>query len=378
MRVKPVLRSSQRRSSFRAGCRPWTAALTITWRCAHTRHVTADDEITERTVSDGGGGRLAKKQRRDVRPRGMASDRGLVISDVPFIVDGRTGRRVTRWWVSYILVLVVFILAIPGTVSVLLTQSWSVGIGTPEAQLQEAITFGAGLIGLFLWVLLYERRSIASLGFRHPGRGVLTLLAAVIVGILLNAIPTLLVWAVGAYRLADPPVASTAGLSAFPALVLVLVFVLVQSGTEETLTRGFMLQSSAAALPGWLAIALPALAFTLFHGVSNKPLAFSSILLFALLVTFIVLRQGGLWIAIGIHTGWNFAMGNLFGISVSGLPPNTTSAIFLARNPDAPTWLTGGEFGTEASFPADVLLLVVAGAAYLVFRRWNTKRTAGA
>ena len=158
---------------------------------------------------------------------------------------------------------------------------------------------------------------------------------------------------------------------------MVLVFVLVQSGTEETLTRGFMLQSSGAALPGWLAIVLSAIAFTLFHGVSTKPLAFASIFFFALLVTFVALRQGGLWIAIGIHTGWNFAMGNLYGISVSGLPPHTTSAIFLERAPDAPDWLTGGEFGTEASLPADVLLLAAVIVAFVIFRSSNLNRAAG-
>lgn len=308
----------------------------------------------------------------------LRSRRGwrTTIRDNPFIAGATSGKRVTRWWLSYILVLVVFILLIPGIVSVVLTQSWNTGVGTPEAQLQEAITFGAGLVGLLLWVTLYERRSVASLGFRRPGTGALTLVAAVAVGIVLNSIPTLFVWATGAYVQADPPPGSAAGLAALPTLLIVLLFVLVQSGTEETLTRGFMLQSSGVALPGWSAIALPAIVFTMFHGVSTKPLAFASIFFFALLVTFVVLRQGGLWIAIGIHTGWNFAMGNLYGISVSGLPPHTTSAIFLERAPGAPDWLTGGEFGTEASLPADILLLAAAMIAFVSFRSWDEKRTA--
>ncbi|MCS5732461.1 hypothetical protein [Herbiconiux daphne] len=81
-------------------------------------------------------------------------------------------------------------------------------VGTPEAQLQEALTFGSGLVGLFIWVLLFERRSIPSLGFRHPGRGSLTLMAGIGAGILLNTIPTVFLWAVGAYVLVDPPTGS--------------------------------------------------------------------------------------------------------------------------------------------------------------------------
>ena len=298
----------------------------------------------------------------------------ISVRDTPFIQDATTGRRVTSWWLSYILTLVVFILVLPGAVGAVFQQTWKVDPGTPEAQLQEAVTFAAGLAGLFLWVLLFERRSIVTLGFRRPGLGVLSLLMGVVVGIALNTIPTVLLWAIGAYEVVPPPSGSTSGFAAVPLLLLVLLFVLVQSGTEETLTRGFMLQSSGVALPGWLAILLPAVVFTLFHGVTTKPFAFASIFFFALLVTFVVLRQGALWIAIGIHTGWNFAMGNLFGIPVSGLPPHTTSAIFLAPSEGAPAWLTGGEFGTEASLPADVVLAVAALAAFLVFRRWDVTR----
>lgn len=298
----------------------------------------------------------------------------MSVRDTPFIQDAITGRRVTRWWLSYILTLVVFILVLPGAVGAVFQRTWIVDPGTPEAQLQEAVTFATGLVGLLLWVWLFERRRIVTLGFRRPGRGVLWLLAGIVVGILLNTIPTLFLWAVGAYEVVTPPAGATAGASAAGMLLLVLLCVLVQSGTEETLTRGFMLQSSGVALPGWLAVLLPAVVFTLFHGVLVKPFAFASIFFFALMVTFIVLRQGALWIAIGIHTGWNFAMGNLYGIPVSGLPPHTTSAIFLAPSDSAPAWLTGGEFGTEASLPADIVLVIAALAAFLVFRRWDASR----
>ncbi len=298
----------------------------------------------------------------------------MSVRDTPFVQDATTGRRVTPWWLSYILTLVVFILVLPGIVGAIFQQTWKVDPGTPVAQLQEAVTFGAGILGLFVWVWLYERRSIASLGFRRPVRGILSLAVGIVVGIVLNSIPTLFLWGVGAYVQVEPPAGSTTGLSAVPVLLLILVFVLVQSGTEETLTRGFMLQSSGVALPGWLAVLLPAVVFTLFHGVLVKPFAFASIFFFALLVTFVVLRQGALWIAIGIHTGWNFAMGNLYGIPVSGLPPHTASAMFLAPAEGAPNWLTGGEFGTEASLPADIVLAIAALAAYLVFRSWDAKR----
>jgi membrane protease YdiL (CAAX protease family) len=74
-----------------------------------------------------------------------------------------------------------------------------------------------------------------------------------------------------------------------------------------------------------------------------------------------------LWLAIGIHMGWNFAEGGIFGASVSGLP----SGQGLFRIPLAgPDWLTGGEFGPEAS----VVTLAICTAAGLYFV-WRTMRT---
>ncbi|HEU4546813.1 MAG TPA: hypothetical protein VFR88_11030, partial [Microlunatus sp.] len=138
---------------------------------------------------------------------------------------------------SYVLVLVVFILGFSSVVGAVLQRVWVAAPGTPAAEWQEAVALGAGLVGLFLWVGLFERRSIASLGFRRPRRGVLTLIGGLVIGIVLNAVPTVFLWAIGGYQLVSPPAGSTAGVAAVPMLLLVVVAVLVQSGTEETLTR---------------------------------------------------------------------------------------------------------------------------------------------
>ncbi|WP_079575450.1 hypothetical protein [Krasilnikoviella flava] len=51
-------------------------------------------------------------------------------------------------------------------------------------------------------------------------------------------------------------------------------------------------------------------------------------------------------------------------LDVSGLPPAE----------DAPDWLTGGEFGTEASAPAVVVLLAMILIAFVAYRRWDKSR----
>ncbi|MGP6170371.1 CPBP family glutamic-type intramembrane protease [Microbacterium sp. A196] len=299
----------------------------------------------------------------------------MSVRTTPFVQDATTGKRVTHGWLAYILVFVVGILAVQAGVGAVFASVWAVTPGTPAAQLQEAITFAAALVFILLWVVLFERRSVASMGFRRPGHGVVTMLLGILIGIALISIPTLLLLLTGAYKVVEAPAGASAGAAAVPLLLLLLVFVLIQGGTEEVLTRGFLLQNQGLKLPGWLAILLPAVIFTVIHGVALKPLAFASILFYALLASFLVLRLGSLWLVIGLHAGWNFAMGNIYGIAVSGLPARSTSLLFLEPTAGAPDWITGGEFGTEGSLAADITLFIAALIAFLVFRSWDKKRT---
>lgn len=98
------------------------------------------------------------------------------------------------------------------------------------------------------------------------------------------------------------------------------------------------------------------------------------VMLLTALVVLLVLRLGSLWLVIGIHAGWNFAMGNIYGIAVSVLPAHTTSRVHLAPTDGAPDWLSGVEVGTEASLAADITLLVAAAIAFVAYRTWSKRR----
>ena len=69
-----------------------------------------------------------------------------------------------------------------------------------------------------------------------------------------------------------------------------------------------------------------------------------------------------LWLPIGLHIGWNFAAGGVFGVTVSGTGASTgllrgvTSGLVV---------LSGGAFGPEASLFA-VLAGLVMTIAFLV------------
>jgi len=66
-----------------------------------------------------------------------------------------------------------------------------------------------------------------------------------------------------------------------------------------------------------------------------------------------------LWLAVGLHGGWNFTQGWVWSIPVSGHEEG--AGLFLTAR-QGPDWLTGGAFGLEAS----AVTLVAATTAGLV------------
>jgi membrane protease YdiL (CAAX protease family) len=66
-----------------------------------------------------------------------------------------------------------------------------------------------------------------------------------------------------------------------------------------------------------------------------------------------------LWLPIGVHTGWNFTEGSVFGASVSGHAPG--DALFQGSL-SGPVTLTGGIFGPESSIVGVAVCLVAAAA----------------
>ncbi|MDR2998497.1 MAG: CPBP family intramembrane metalloprotease [Microbacterium sp.] len=292
----------------------------------------------------------------------------MSLKQSPTALDALTGKRVTPWWLAYIITLLCIFAVQVGGIA-LFNGILQPKEGSPEAQWAELGADALVILAVFLWVWLYERRSIKTLGFRNPGKGVLKLLLGIVIGAVVISLPVLVLWASGGYQLVDGPSGSFSG---GPALALVLALVLafvVQGGSEEVLMRGFLTQNNATKFPAWLAILLPAFFFTILHGVLNKPLAFIVIFGFAVTAALVMFWQRSLWLIAGFHAGWNWAMGNIWGIPVSGLPGKDVSLVYLSPAEGAPDWLTGGEFGTEASLPAAMMMIIVTAIAFLLFRK---------
>ena len=143
---------------------------------------------------------------------------------------------------------------------------------------------------------------------------------------------------------------------------------------EEVLVRGVMLRLLWRAFGPIPAFALSAAAFGAGHLPNPGATLFAAICIAIeagiMLGAFYVLT-GRLWVSIGVHTGWNFAQGYLFGAAVSGGDFGPALARSTADR-GVPEWLTGGAFGPEASLPALLVCGSVGGLA--LWKAWREGR----
>jgi uncharacterized protein len=141
----------------------------------------------------------------------------------------------------------------------------------------------------------------------------------------------------------------------------------VVSGTlEEVLFRGILQRHLEAVFGSWIALAITSALFGLGHIFNpNASLfaAFAIAMEAGILLGAAYLLTRRLWLAIGIHAAWNFTQGWVFSIPVSG--GEAPLGLFITRR-IGPDWLSGGDFGLEASA---VALVVATLAGVLMLRR---------
>jgi uncharacterized protein len=196
------------------------------------------------------------------------------------------------------------------------------------------------------WV---ERRPVAE--FSLPP-ALPELAGGMMVGLALFAIVIGVLWAVGVYQ--------PQGWGSFGGIGLGFVFWLAIGVLEEIEFRGLVYRLCGAVLGTWGAIVVSGLAFGLVHGMDPgaTATALASVALAGLLLGAAFALTGRLWLPIGIHAGWNFAEGSLFGTAVSG---HDLGASLIKARVAGPELLAGGRFGPEASIVTVIVLLAATG-----------------
>ena len=253
-----------------------------------------------------------------------------------------------------------------------LTEFFSPGNGVASIQefffhyilYYELFSFVFILLLFIFWVKVIEKNSLSSLGFvkknwlKYLGWGILlSLLQMGVIALVYQ------VGGIGTFELNE--------LSLEPILFILGLFPfwLLQGGTEEVATRGWLLTRIAARTNLPLAIAISSSLFGILH-LGNSGVTVLSVLnivLDGVLAGLLFIYTDSIWLVVAQHGTWNYVQGNLLGFQVSGT--GADASIFSFAMGTGPDWLTGGEFGAEGSIITTLVLLLSVLIVYLLGER---------
>ena len=148
--------------------------------------------------------------------------------------------------------------------------------------------------------------------------------------------------------------------------VTLLIFI-VAAISEETLFRGYMLQTMVRAKLFWVGTILTSFLFATAH--NNNPganfFSWTNTFLAGIWLAIAYWKTRNLWFPFGIHLAWNWVQGSVLGINVSGLG-ELASAPLMRSTDSGPIWLTGGDYGIEGGFACTIALIVSTALIYFL------------
>ena len=253
-----------------------------------------------------------------------------------------------------------------------LVEFFSPGNGTASIQeffyhyflYYELFSFVIILFLFIFWVKVIEKNTLSSLGFvkrnwlKYLGWGIMFSLVQMGVIALVYQVS-----GIGSFELNE--------LSLEPLLFILGLFPfwLLQGGTEEVATRGWLLTRIAARTNLPLAIVISSSLFGILH-MGNAGVTFLSVLniiLDGVLAGLLFIYTDSIWLVVAQHGTWNYVQGNLLGFQVSGT--GADASIFRFTMGAGPDWLTGGAFGAEGSIITTLVLLLSLVIVYRLGER---------
>jgi uncharacterized protein len=155
-------------------------------------------------------------------------------------------------------------------------------------------------------------------------------------------------------------------------LVIDVLLLAVASLGEEIAFRGYPFQRLMDAMGPFLATLVLSALFGMAH-MFNPDASRPSVMvaIFAgWLLSAAYLRTRALWMGWGWHFAWNASMGLIFGLPVSGI---TRFSPVIQSNTIGPLWITGGEYGPEASTVTAVVMLLGVIVLFRITRDYAYK-----
>ena len=232
----------------------------------------------------------------------------------------------------------------------------------PVAALIIGPILAVAMIGLFsIAGQRVERRAAEEFPRRNAVRHVLV---GTGLGVLMSGATVGLLALFGAYTIT--------GWGSVSGMLAVAGMMCAVAVSEEVFFRGVVFRLLRGRWGTTVALSVSSILFGLVHLVNPDASlwgAFAIMIEAGIMLGAAYLATGSLWLAIGVHFGWNFATTGLFGSVTSGSEARESLVTAVTSGPD---WLSGGAFGPEAS----IVAIVVCSVATLVFFAVARRRAA--
>jgi hypothetical protein len=225
--------------------------------------------------------------------------------------------------------------------------------GVPLLVVATLGTFAAAAVANAIVLRIYERGKLADIGLEWTAGSRHNLVLGILGGIgaaLVVLVGPLLV------RVADlVPVPNEH--FRWPSAVFVSIVLLFGAVGEEMLFRGYMFQVLVKAIGPFATILPMSVLFGLAHSdnLNFSWLALVNTILWGIVLGYAFLLSGDLWLPIGLHFGWNWAL-PLLGVNLSGFTMGVTG--YSMHWKIGGLW-SGGEYGPEGGLLTSAIVVAL-------------------
>jgi membrane protease YdiL (CAAX protease family) len=293
---------------------------------------------------------------------------GLFNPNNSFIILGESAKRIPNLFISIPLIVIIIIVGVStGEILVFKILLKSPQISPLFRTLYSfTITIFFVILLLSLWIKLYEKRPINTIGLKSStpikhyfkGFGLGAFMMLITVGLIA------LTGNVNLEKASD-----VLNIKRILPSCLMLFAYIIQGANEEFVSRGWQFQVISLKSRPWIGALTISIIFSLLHvGGGANLISFANLFLFSFLLVLFVLNDGSIWSACGWHSAWNWTMGSVLGLNVSGR--EDVGVLFDLSISGSP-FVSGGKFGPERSIMATVVL--ASGILIFLYTRNCTK-----
>jgi len=241
-------------------------------------------------------------------------------------------------------------------------------LAVSDATLQMLVAAASTLIGgtgsAWLMCTLFDRKPIRVLGYGWTGgeiNGGRNLLQGFVLGAGLILVGLGVLTVAGAVNITGHSFSGKCVLSSFVLFFCVAI-------AEESCFRGYVTRNIADAMGNIWGLFVSGILFSIPHllNPNTSVMSFLGILAAGVFLGAAYVFTRNLWLATGIHFGWNF-MQSMVGFNVSGMDmPGVLTMEFSGTD-----FWSGGKFGFEASGVCLILLLLSTALLVMHYRTRN-------